>query len=330
LKPPPSRLSIVAIAFLAFFLLTRLASFCTLVNRTKIHAAQQEALMAIEPSKHSAAVPPSPRLLDQLRQAARELGHAEPTVALFVDWVRRFILFHDKRHPRELGRPAVAAFLEQTVLADPDPLVALDLCRRALDLLYQRVLGVDLGELPLPRPPRLLDQVRQVLRLRHYAQSTEENYVQWIRRFILFHGKRHPRELGAAEVQQFLTDLAVHGRVAASTQNQALNALVFLYTHVLEIDLGRLDAVRARRGKRLPVVLSPEEVRATLAKIAGAEGVFALMARLLYGCGLRLRECCRLRIKDLDFERRQIRTRSAAGSRQKGVGRRRSGLRMGG
>ena len=124
--------------------------------------------------------------------------------------------------------------------------------------------------------------------------------------YILFHGKRHPRELGAAEVEQFLTDLAVRGHVSASTQNQALNALVFLYTQVLGMELGRVDAVRARRPKRLPVVLAPEEVQRVLARIQGAGGVFLLMAQLLYGCGLRLMECCRLRVKDVSLERGQV------------------------
>src|SRR5437016_5378706 len=123
-------------------------------------------------------------------------------------------------------------------------------------------------------------------------------YCHWVKQFILFDGKRHPRELGTAEVEQFLTHLAVRGQVSASTQNQALNALLFLYKQVLEIiDLGRFEAVRARRPKRLPVVLAPEEVAAVLQHVQGAEGVFRLMARLLYGCGLRLMECCALRVK---------------------------------
>src|SRR5262249_9176180 len=149
-----------------------------------------------------------------------------------------------------------------------------------LDFLYRTVLHLDLGELPRPRPPRLLDQARQVLRVRPYARSTEECYVQWMTRFIRFHGKRHPREMGAAEVEPFLTHLAVAGRVSASTQNQALNALLFLYKQVLDIDLGRLDAVRARRGKRLPVVLAAEEVAAVLDHVEGAASVFRLMAAL--------------------------------------------------
>src|SRR6266446_3299187 len=126
-------------------------------------------------------------------------------------------------------------------------------------LLYSGVLGFDLGELPQPRPPRVLDQLRLVLRVRHYSRRTEDCYVHWAKRFILFHNKRHPRTMGAAEVEQFLTHLAVGQRVSASTQNQALNGLLFFYGQVLDMDLGRLDAVRARRGKRLPVVLSAEE-----------------------------------------------------------------------
>jgi integron integrase len=125
--------------------------------------------------------------------------------------------------------------------------------------------------------------------------------------------------MAAAEVEQFLTDLAVNGHVAASTQNQVLNALLFLYQQVLEIDLGRLDAVRARRPKRLPVVLAPEEVAAVLQHVKGAGGVFRLMARLLYGCGLRLLECCQLRVKDVDLARGQIVVRGGKGNKDRVV-----------
>ncbi len=170
---------------------------------------------------------------------------------------------------------------------DLHPLPALDAAAAAVEFLYRAVLHQPLGEVPLPRPPRLLDQVRQLLRLGRYAVRTEECYVRWITRFILYHDKRHPRDLGAAEVEQFLTHLAVEGRVSASTQNQALGALLFLYGQVLEIDVGPLDAVRAWRPKRLPVVLSEEEVAAVLAHVTGADGSFRLMAQLLYGCGLR-------------------------------------------
>jgi integron integrase len=274
---------------------------------------------ASPPPAQASGQPPAPRLLDLLRQTAQRRGHAEPTLAAFANWVRRYVLFHGKRHPRELGRSDVLHFLEHVARSESNPLVALSSSHAALDFLYREVLLLDLGELPLPRPPRLLDQVRQILRVRHYALRTEECYVQWIRRFILHHHKRHPRDLGAAEVEQFLTHLAVTGRVSASTQNQALNALLFLYTHVLEIDLGRLDAVRARRGKRLPTVLSPDEVARVLQQVKGGNGVFQLMARLLYGCGLRLQECCQLRVKDVDLPRGQILVRAGKGDKDRVV-----------
>jgi hypothetical protein len=225
-------------------------------------------------------------LLDRLWHAARSRGDSAPTADLLAAWARRFILFHDRRHPRELGLAQVTHFLEHVARTEHEPLPALAQARAALALLYEHVVGADLGELPWPRPPRVLDQFRLLLRLRHYSHATEDCYVQWARRFILFHRLRHPRTMGAAEVEQFLGHLAMEGRVSASTQNQAFNALVFFYRHVLEIDLGRLDAVRARRGKRLPVVLSPEEVRRVLDRITGANGLFSLMARLLYGCGV--------------------------------------------
>ena len=227
--------------------------------------------------------------------------------------------FFGKRHPRELGVAEVGRYLEHVVRTEKNPLPALQTARAALDFLYRSVLGVSLPDLPLPAPPRLLDQVKQVLRVRHYALRTEECYVQWIVRFIRFHGQRHPRDMGAAEIEQFLTHLAVEGRVSASTQNQALNALVFLYAQVLEIDLGRFDAVRAWRPKRLPVVLSPEEVAAVLARVEGGRGVFKLMAQLLYGCGLRLIECCRLRVKDVSLPRGQIVVRAGKGNKDRVV-----------
>jgi hypothetical protein len=137
-----------------------------------------------------------PRLLDLLRQAARERGHGERTVAAFVDWSTRFILFHGKRHPRDMGACEVTQFLGSVAQTDRDPVRAVATGRDALDFLYRAVLRIELGELPLPRPPRLLDQVRQVLRVRHYALRTEECYVQWILRFIRFHNTRHPRDWG--------------------------------------------------------------------------------------------------------------------------------------
>jgi integrase len=161
-----------------------------------------------------------------------------------------------------------------------------------------------------PRP-RLLDRVRDACRARHLSRRTEQAYVAWIRRYILFHDKRHPSEMGAPEVTKFLTALAVDGQVAASTQNQALSGLLFLYKDVLEADLPWLDGiVRARRPELLPVVLTRDEVRATLAGLAGAP---RLMACLLYGVGLRVLECCRLRVQDLDFAANQIVVRGGKG-----------------
>jgi integrase len=149
------------------------------------------------------------------------------------------------------------------------------------------------------KSPRLLDQVRELLRIRHYSIRTEQAYLQWIRRFILFHGKRHPQEMGGDEVTAFLSHLAVARNVAASTQNQALNAVLFLYRDVLKVTLPWLDDVqRAKKPQRLPVVLTRDEVRCLLAQL---QGTTWLMAALVYGGGLRLLECLRLRIKDVDF-----------------------------
>ena len=152
--------------------------------------------------------------------------------------------------------------------------------------------------------PKLLDQVREAIRMRHYSVRTEEAYVGWIKRFLVFHGKRHPLEMGEDEITRFLSALAVHAHVSASTQNQALCALVFLYRHVLDQNLGWLDdIVRAKRPQRLPVVLTRPEVKALLGAL---EGVHWIMASLLYGAGLRLPECLRLRVKNIDFASHQL------------------------
>ena len=170
-------------------------------------------------------------------------------------------------------------------------------------------------ESPSPKPPKLLDRLRAAIRVRHYSRRTEDAYADWSRRFILFHGKRHPAEMGAAEVNAFLTDLAVRGHVSASTQNQALCALLFLYESVLGQPLGRLgEVVRARRPKRLPVVLSRDEVRRVLAEL---EGTYRLIGLLLYGSGLRLLECLRLRVKDLDWELNQVVVRGGKGDKDR-------------
>ena len=151
------------------------------------------------------------------------------------------------------------------------------------------------GARQMQQQPRLLDEVRRRLRLKHYSLRTEQAYIGWIRRFILSNGKRHPRSMGAAEVERFLSDLAVRGHVAAGTQNQALSALLFLYREVLAVDLPWLDnVVRAKRPQRLPTVLSPNETRRLLAAMDGRPW---LIASLLYGTGMRLMECLRLRVK---------------------------------
>jgi integron integrase len=163
--------------------------------------------------------------------------------------------------------------------------------------------------------PKLLDTVRAAIRTRHLSIRTEEAYVRWIHKFILHHGKRHPAELGAREISGYLTHLAVERKVAASTQNQALNALLFLYRHVLEAPFPELDGlVRAKKPARLPVVFTREEARRVLAEL---EGTHHLVASLLYGAGLRLLECLRLRVKDVDFGLDQITVRDGKGQRDR-------------
>ncbi|MCI0695943.1 phage integrase N-terminal SAM-like domain-containing protein [candidate division KSB1 bacterium] len=157
---------------------------------------------------------------------------------------------------------------------------------------------------PDQNPPKLLDQVRNVLRTKHYSMRTEESYIDWIRRYILFHNKRHPAEMGEKEISEFLTHLAVEEHVAASTQNQALSAILFLYRHVLKREIGRLGELTwAKKPETLPVVLSKEEIKVILSHLSGKDWI---MTALMYGCGLRVDECVTLRVKDFDFERNQI------------------------
>ncbi len=165
--------------------------------------------------------------------------------------------------------------------------------------------------------PKLLTLVRRAIRLRHYSRHTEEAYVGWVRRFVRFCGTRHPRELGPAEVTRFLSSLAVDRRVSASTQNQALGALVFLYRDVLDAPVGWLAAlVRAKRPQRVPVVLTRDEVRRVLQRLRG-RGVVALVAGLLYGTGMRLLEGLGLRVKDVDFTANEITVRGGKGDRDR-------------
>jgi len=168
---------------------------------------------------------------------------------------------------------------------------------------------------PRSNKPKLLEQVRDAIRLKHYSIRTERTYIDWIKRFILFHNKRHPREMAETEVTQFLTHLARDENVAASTQNQALSALLFLYKEVLKQEIGWLNNVeRAKKSPRLPVVLTRDEVKRIFAHLHGKE---KLMAGLLYGSGLRLMECLRLRVKDVDLAYLKITVRDAKGGKDR-------------
>jgi integron integrase len=168
---------------------------------------------------------------------------------------------------------------------------------------------------PAPTKPRLLDRVRITIRTLHYSPRTEEAYVYWVRRFIFHHGVRHPAEMGADEVRAFLSHLAVNQHVSASTQNQALCALTFLYRRVLDRDLGRIQEIeRAKRKRPVPIVLRRDEVKALFSRL---EGTPLLVCQLLYGAGLRLREGLTLRVKDLDFEKKEIHLRHAKGAKDR-------------
>ncbi|MBW2561252.1 MAG: integron integrase [Deltaproteobacteria bacterium] len=165
------------------------------------------------------------------------------------------------------------------------------------------------------KQPKLLDRMRLALRARHYSRRTEQTYCHWVKKYIYFHNVRHPDEMGEAEINQFLTHLAVKGKVSASTQNQALSALLFLYRRVLDREVGDLgDVIRARKPTRLPVVMTKDKVRAVLKNLAGSK---LLMANIMYGGGLRLMECLRLRIQDIDFQTGSITVRSGKGDKDR-------------
>jgi integron integrase len=162
-----------------------------------------------------------------------------------------------------------------------------------------------------PPPRKLLDQVSDAIRIKHYSYRTEQTYKDWIKRYILFHNKRHPKDMGAEEIQAFITHLAVEKKVSASTQNQALSAILFLYRHVLQVEINLpSDLIRAEKSKTLPVVLTHQEAMLVISKMSGLPQI---MAKLLYGSGLRLTECMRLRIKDIDFGGHQVIVRDGKG-----------------
>ena len=167
----------------------------------------------------------------------------------------------------------------------------------------------------MTKQPTLLEVVQQKIRVKHYSIRTETQYLQWVRRFILFHNKRHPREMGGKEVEAFLSHLATHGNVSSSTQNQALSALLFLYREVLGQVLPWMDnVIRAKKPQRLPVVLSKQEVAKILDHM---QGTYGLIARLLYGTGMRIMECCRLRVQDIDFNRGELLIRNGKGAKDR-------------
>jgi len=164
-------------------------------------------------------------------------------------------------------------------------------------------------------PEKLLDRMRRVIRLKHYSLRTEKAYLHWVKRYILFHGKRHPEIMGATEVTSFLSSLAIDRYCAPATQNQALNAILFLYRHVLEIDLPWLDEViRAKRSAKIPVVLSVSEVQTVISHLPAQ---YVLIVKLLYGSGLRISEAARLRVKDVDFNRRSLLVRDGKGAKDR-------------
>ncbi|MCK4297230.1 MAG: integron integrase [Candidatus Marinimicrobia bacterium] len=167
----------------------------------------------------------------------------------------------------------------------------------------------------IKKPPKLLDQLRELLKIKHYSYRTEQAYVQWVKRFILFHNKKHPKDMREKEITQFLSHLAVNRNISASTQNQALCAIVFLYKHVLNKDLNEFGNIQwAKRPKRLPVVFSKNEMKQILDEMSG---IYKVMATLLYGAGLRLTECLQLRVKDIDFDYQQITVRSGKGEKDR-------------
>lgn len=285
--------------------------------------------LAVVDSSPGAQTPQQPKLLDRLRAALEAQRFAGDTVARFVEWNRRYIVHHGLRHLQTMGREEVEQFLAEIARLGYGATVQAE-ARQALTFLYREVLrqelawpdvgrvnrqpsAVSVQETALSQSPKLLDRVRGLLRVRRYALSTEECYVAWMRRYILFHHKRHPLELGAGHIEEFLTHLAVKEHVSASTQAQAFHALLFLYRQVFEMELPLIKAHLAQRTRRLPVVLARGEVRQVLEAIEGYDGLYLLMARLMYGTGMRLMECCRLRVKDADWDGNQILVRQGKG-----------------
>ena len=290
---------------------------------------------------------PGPRLYDRLVAELRARGLGSTTEQIYIGWIKCYLQFHDHQHPGQLNQRHLAAFLRSLTEDKTDNRRRQDALAAVL-FLYRHVLPDSFPWLTAFEPKHakpktaetpgrggcgrpaqqalldsrksnvradILDQVRRAIRVRNLARSTEKSYVNWVDRFLRFHRNRHPLEMGKTEVSDFLTHLAVDGNVAASTQNQALAALLFLYRDVLERDFGWLDdVVRAKKPKRLPTVFTAREAEAIIAELTGVRW---LMGMLIYGGGLRVAECLRSRVKDLDFERLENTVRDAKGAKDR-------------
>jgi integrase len=265
-------------------------------------------------------------------------GFAEAVARRYVSWMRDYVLFHDKRHPQEMGVPEVRAFLEDARFSGQtgERVEAAAAIRFLYEVVLQRHWPRGALEGPnentanrSPGKPKavylngrqpgvkLLDRVRNALACGSIRPGDGEDLRGLDQAIHPLPRMRHPEEMGALEVEQFLTHLAVERKVAKDTQRQALNALVFLYRTVLDRELGKIMPIRGRHGKRLPVVLTRREVPGVLQRVQGGGGMYKLMAELLYGSGLRIKECCRLRVKDVDLERLQLAVRSGKGDQDR-------------
>jgi len=261
-----------------------------------------------------------------------DMGVKRNHFRFYSHWVREFFKQHPGRRRRDLGRTEIEAYLRDLLDTKGIQNWQVQQARDALEWYYEQFRGIILeprseGDTapnnPVPEQISHVDwnkfekAVRQALRIEHYSIRTERTYWGWIRRFVSYHHRQKPSTMGGKEVHQFLSDLALNQNVSASTQNQALNAIVFLYRKVLKLDLEKIgDFPRARKRKRLPVVASRGEVQAVLSRMKGTEG---LMARLLYGTGMRLMEVHRLRVQDLLFDQNMIIVRSGKGDKDRRV-----------
>lgn len=298
-----------------------------------------------------AAYDPNPRWPVGYFEVLEEMGVPERERGFYAHWVRQFFNRFPGRKRRDLGPQEIADFLDAMKHDASLESWQRDQARDALILYYEQFRGISLRDMPppspeavaspAPTPPRRMEAKTEVpaptrrevgdsidleelkvavvgsLRVKNYAYRTEKTYWQWIRRFVLHHNRRDPADMGASEIHAFLAHLAVNENVAASTQNQALNAVVFLYREVLRQDVGDFSSFpRARRGKRLPVVCSRGEIQRL---IAGIDGVEALVVKLLYGTGMRVSEGLRLRVQDVNFDIHEILVRGGKGDKDRRV-----------